>query len=330
MKKFWIYPLLILLVSEAFGQINPYSGRFLLIDTAYTFKLDEDITYFDSLKLKIWQKGGEATITLSQISFTNWTAGGENSVSGIGNLLAYANRRKGKNTWNNNLEVAYGLLSQGGDIRKTDDRIDFTSLYNRFLKNEWYYSLMINFKTQIFPGYNYPNDSVIISAFLAPGYVLTTMGVEYRPSKKLIMTIAPVSGKITIVADQNLANKGAFGVVEGTFNEILEIFETLGNNLKYELGAFAKFIYNGKLTENLRLRTKVDLFTGYNKSFGNIDVNWELTARIKLTEIIAMNIMTHLIYDDDVKMELDDRGNIIRGPRIQFKEMVGFGFTFMF
>lgn len=322
--------MLILLLTESSGQINPYSGRFLLVGKDYMFKLDEDITYFDTLKLKIWQKGGLATITLSQISFTNWTAGGENSVSGIGNLTAFANRRRGKNTWDNNLEVAYGLLSQGGDFRKTDDRIDFTSLYNRFLKNEWYYSLMINFKTQILPGYDYPNDSVIISNFLAPAYLLTTMGIEFRPSKKLIMTIAPLSGKITIVADQNLANKGAFGVVEGTFNEILEIFETLGNNLKYELGAFAKFIYNGKLTDNLQLQTKADLFTGYNEKFGNIDINWELKARIKLTEIISMNIMTHLIYDDDVKMELDDRGNVVRGPRIQFKEMVGFGFTFMF
>lgn len=330
MKKLVFVLLLVGPFVALYCQVSPYSANFSLVDTTAKFLLDTEITYFDTLKLKIWRKGGAATITLSQVSFTNWSAGGENSISGTGNLRVFANRRIGRNTWNNNLEIAYGLISQGGDLRKTDDRIDFISEYSRFIKKEWYYSLRVNFKTQMLPGYNYPNDSVIISNFLAPGYVLTTMGIEYRPNKKFNISFAPVSGKITIVADQNLANKGAFGVVQGAFDEILQIFETLGNNLRYEFGSFAKLSYNGKINDNLKLQTKVDLFTSYNHDFGNIDVNWELAARVKVTEAISVNILTHLVYDDDVKMEIDDNGKVLRGARVQFKEMIGFGFTFLF
>jgi len=330
MRKVLAYLLLIASFQAAYSQISPTTRSFAIKDTSYLFELDRNMTCHDTMSLKIWNKGGEATISISQISFTNWSAGGENSVSGIGNLYAYANRRKGKNRWDNNLNIVYGLLSQGGDVRKTDDRIDFISHFNRFIRNEWYYSLMIHFKTQILPGYDYPNDSVIISNFMAPGYVLTTMGVEFRPGKKLKLNIAPLSGKITIVADQNLANKGAFGVIQGTLDEVGEFFETLGKNFKYEFGAFAKFIYSGKLTDNLRLNSKVDLFTAYNKSFGNIDVDWQMEAKIKLTEAISINVLTQLIYDDDIKSEINDDGEVLEGAKVQFKEMIGFGFTFIF
>ena len=330
MRKVLIYIFLICSFHTAYSQVSPTTSGFALKDSSFLFKLDSAITYYDTEKLKIWTKGGEAIITLSQISFTNWSAGGENSISGIGNLNIYANRKKGKNTWDNNFILVYGLLSQGGDIRKTDDRIDILSQVNRFIKNEWYYSFMIHFNTQIRPGYNYPNDSVIISNFMAPGYILTTMGWEYRPSKKLKFTIAPLSGKITIVADQNLANKGAFGVIQGTLDEVGEFFETLGKNLKYEFGAFAKFIYSGKVTNNFRLNSKLDLFTAYNKNFGNIDVDWQAEAKFQFTQVISMNVFTHLIYDDDVKTKISDTGEVLKGAKVQFKEQIGFGFTFRF
>ena len=330
MRKGLAYLLLICSFQAAYSQISPTTADFAIRDSSFLFKLDPNMTHHDTMGLVFWNTGGEAILSLSQISFTNWSAGGENSVSGIGNLRAYANRRKGKNTWDNDLTIVYGLLSQGGDIRKTDDRIDLVSHFNRFIRNEWYYSLMIHFKTQVRPGYDYPNDTVIISNFMAPGYILTTMGVEFRPGRNLRLTIAPLSGKITIVADQNLANKGAFGVIKGTLDELGEFFETLGKNFKYEFGAFTKFIYSGKLTDNLRLNSKLDLFTGYNKSFGNIDVDWQVEARIRLTEVISMNILTQLIYDDDIKTSISEEGEVLEGARVQFKEMVGFGFSFVF
>ena len=83
-----------------------------------------------------------------------------------------ANYKKGNSTWDNSLDIGYGLLQQGEDkVRKTDDKIDFTSKYGQKAFKNWYYAGLLNFKSQMAPGFNYPDDSTEISRFLAPAYV---------------------------------------------------------------------------------------------------------------------------------------------------------------
>src|SRR4051812_27192317 len=77
----------------------------------------------------VWRRGGLVSINLSQVSLTNWSAGGENSVAGNGIVNIFANYKRGKIAWDNNLDLAYGLIMQGknDDVTKSDDKIDFTS-----------------------------------------------------------------------------------------------------------------------------------------------------------------------------------------------------------
>jgi hypothetical protein len=141
---------------------------------------------------------------------------------------------------------------------------------------------------------------------------------------------APLSGKITLVADQNLANAGAFGVLKGTFNEITKIFTTLGNNLRYEFGGFIKIAYHGKLTKDLSLDTKLELFSNYGENPQNIDVNWEMMAAVKISKWFSVNMKNQLVYDDDVKTRVNADGKVLEGAKIQFHEILGVGFTMKF
>ena len=59
-----------------------------------------------------WKKGISSFINISQTSLTNWTAGGESSVSVNSLASLFANYRKDKSNWDNSLDVAYGLLWQ--------------------------------------------------------------------------------------------------------------------------------------------------------------------------------------------------------------------------
>jgi len=70
---------------------------------------------------------------VAQTSLTNWAAGGQNSIALNGFISLFANLKQGKSTWDNLLDIGYGLLKQGDDnfSRKTDDKIDFTSKYGR-------------------------------------------------------------------------------------------------------------------------------------------------------------------------------------------------------
>src|SRR4051812_39340557 len=80
----------------------------------------------------VWRRGGLVSINLSQASLTNWSAGGQNSLAGNGLVSVFAHYKSGKIVWDNNLDLAFGLLKQGkDDITKSDDRIEFTSKYGR-------------------------------------------------------------------------------------------------------------------------------------------------------------------------------------------------------
>ena len=73
-----------------------------------------------------WKKGGLVTLNFSQASFSNWAAGGQNSISLNGLFSGFINYKTTTSSWENMVDVGYGILRQGkqGDIIKTDDKID--------------------------------------------------------------------------------------------------------------------------------------------------------------------------------------------------------------
>lgn len=271
-----------------------------------------------------WKTGARTNLSFSQVSLTNWASGGENSISGNFNGHIFANYINKNSKWENALDVAYGLMKQGEDAWiKTDDRLELVSKYGRkaFMNNEnWYYSAMFSLKTQLDEGYDYPNDSVMISKFMAPGYLMFAMGLDYNPNDNFSMSYSPVTGKTTIVNDQKLAGKGAFGV-------------DAGEKIRYEFGGFAKFMYNKEIWKNVEMATKLGLFSNYFNNPLNIDINWDFTLNMKVNEYLSASVNTTLLYDDDVDIKVDSNndGNIdSEGPRIQFKEVLGIGLRFKF
>ena len=158
----------------------------------------------------------------SQTSFVNWAAGGRNNVSVLGFIDASLKYNKQNVKWDNDLKFALGGLKyidstgkQQG-MQKTDDKIDLASTFGYRFKKHWYYTLTAGFKTQSLNGFNFPNDSVKISTFMAPGYLSISLGIEYAPKESFNLYFSPLAGKTTIVRDQTLANEGAFGVDKAT------------------------------------------------------------------------------------------------------------------
>ena len=79
-----------------------------------------------------WTKGLNFSLSLTQVGNSNWVAAGGDkfSLSTAAALNAYASRKWGKNTWDNILDVNYGLVKTTTlGTRKINDRIDFTSKY---------------------------------------------------------------------------------------------------------------------------------------------------------------------------------------------------------
>lgn len=262
-----------------------------------------------------WATGGNFGLNFTQVSLSNWAAGGENSLATNTFVNLFANYKKGKGAWDNTLNLAYGLLKQGEtEVRKSDDKIDFASKYGYSAGKKWYYSGLVSFKSQFTEGFKYPNDSVAISRFLAPGYILLSAGMDYKPSDNFSVYLSPLTGKITLVTDDVLSAQGAYGVEPG-------------EKSRSEFGGYFKMMLKHALMENIDLATKLDLFSNYMDNPQNVDVNWEVMVVMKVNKYISANLSTHLIYDDDIMIKQDDGS---AGPRTQFKEVFGVGLTYKF
>ncbi len=270
---------------------------------------------------KRWFVQGSGSLAVSQAAFSNWAAGGENSVGLAAFLNVKANYKKGKHAWANTIDLGYGLqyLGNGSNAKftKTNDKLELTTAYGYELdKNrKWYITVLANFKSQFTAGYNYPDDSTIISNFMAPGYLVVGLGVTYTPAKWFYLYVSPTSGRFTFVLDQKLADAGSFGVEKG-------------KNFRGEFGPYVRADLNKDLAKNINLSTTLELFTDYLKDFGNIDVNWSMLLSLKVNKWLATSISAQVIYDNDVMIKTTPTSE--PGPRTQFKELLGVGISYTF
>ena len=270
-----------------------------------------------------WKKGGIVSVNLAQTSLTNWAAGGQKSVAINGIFSRFANLKSEKFTWDNSLDVGYGLLKQGElGYRKTDDKIDLLSKYGRQAFKNVYYAALINFKTQMTEGYKYDGEEKTkISNLFAPAYLLVALGLDYKPNAYFSAFVAPLTSKFTFVADDDLSSIGAFGV-------------TPGEKSRGEIGGYIRAIYSkadftSEFMKNVAFTTKLDLFSNYAHNPQNIDVSWETLIGLKVNKYISVSFNTHLLYDDDVKIQVPEEETSV-GSLVQFKEIFGVGFSYKF
>lgn len=285
-----------------------------------------------------WKKGNFAALNFNQASFSNWSAGGENSIGLTALLSSYAGYKNSDATtvWDNTADLAYGFLKSGSqELRKNEDKIDLTTKYGKKAFKKVYYTGLLNFKSQFAPGYNYPNDSVPVSKFLAPGYAIVSLGLEWRPKDYFSIYFSPATGKFTFVLDQPIADAGTYGNEPAKYS-----IDTAGNitklkdgeNIREEFGAYIVVKFQKDIAKNINLKSKLDLFDNYTdkntSNRKNIDVLWENALVMKISKYISATILTSLIYDNDI--DYINKDAINEGPKVQFKETLGIGFSAKF
>ncbi len=277
---------------------------------------------------KSWVVKNNLSVNFAQSYFSNWSAGGENTVAAVGKYVLNADYTKNKHKWTNWLSLALGY-SYIGDNQpmKTDDKIEFISAYGHKLSNKWYATLVLTFKSQFAKGYDYKIDSsIFISKFLAPATVDIGPGVEYTPDKHFYVNFSPATARWTIVNDQRLADLGSFGLDPATVNDMGDT--THAKKVKTMFGGKLLMGYKRDIFENVSFGTKLELFSDYLKNPQNIDINWQVAIVLKVNSWLNVNISSELIYDNDVIFKNDAGQNI--GPRTQFNEnmMLGIGISF--
>lgn len=274
-----------------------------------------------------WKTKGNAQLLLNQVAFSNWAKGGNNTISGAAYLQYSANYKDENETWNNRFDFGFGIVENDElGTRKNEDKIDILSEYSYKATEVLSYTGKFNFQSQFIEGYDYPNDSVPVSNFLAPAYVITSVGMTWTPFEGFEFYLSPATGKTTIVTDDSLSAAGAYGV-------------TPGEQVRFEFGANATIKYSKEVMENIQFDTRLDLFNNYTDprkdNRDRIDVNWENSIAMKINEYFTANIFAHFLYDHDIDVPLFEtidgvKTKVGTGKRLQIKQTLGIGIGYKF
>ncbi len=268
-----------------------------------------------------WKAGGSFALTFSQSAYSYWSGGGDNAFSGIGDLNLFLKKVGENSSWENTLQLRYGMQQfKGSDLNKTDDFLNFVSKYGYKASEHWYYSALLTFTTQMTPGYSNDDARLKISNFMAPGYLFIGAGFDYKLKDYLSIFLSPVTSKSIFVLDRALSDSGSFGV-------------TPGKSVRSEFGGYIKFFFKHDIIKNVNFQTKLNLFSNYLDKPQNIDVFWEVLLEMKINKFLSANILTNMLYDDNTHVRYDSNGDGVldsEGPKLQFKEIFGLGINVKF
>lgn len=245
--------------------------------------------------IKAWTTKGNFSFLFNQSTFDNWVAGGENNISGNIGVNYDFNYKKDDWEWDNKIIASYGLVKTrtSSFAKKTDDRLELNSLLGKKIKGNWYYSFMLNFKTQFTKGYQYDKDlngveiRTEYTDFFSPAYLTFGPGIAWKKSDEFKFNLSPAASKLTFVdADRTLPDEAYFGVEEG-------------KSLRYELGTNFSGTYKFVLLANVSVENILNLYSNYLEDPQNVDLDYQANVILRVNKWLTTNIMFQTIYDDN-------------------------------
>lgn len=246
---------------------------------------------------------GWFTLNGTQASFRNWSQGGVNNIAASSTARFEVEYKQQRHILTSSSNLKYGKARiEGNEYRKTDDEIRLRNQY-RYLLDDPRFSLIaqLNFNTQFDKGFdkNYVN---VISKFMAPGYLVETVGFAYNPEPGLQFDMG-ISLKQTIVVDTTLST---------VYN--LKPGETIMNEGGISLGMKVE----RDIATNVNLSSQVETFTNYLRPVSSTTIRFTNEIVGKINSYLSANLQLAMVYDDNITKEL------------QVKQVISIGFNYRF
>jgi hypothetical protein len=245
-----------------------------------------------------WRTGGQFALSLTNVGFSNWVAGGQNTLALAAQLTAFANHRSNDlmDNWDTALDASIGGASiENAPFRKSVDQLILVSKYSHKLSGEspFGYSALLDFRTQFAAGFDFAKDSRFVSSFFAPANLILATGIDYKPSDNFALFLSPIGGRITIVGNTELSARGDYGVVPGQATLV-------------DLGASFNLFWKQPIMENVTFQTRLNLFRSYNANTNvarmqYVVVNWETNTLFKVNKFLNVGFETQFIFDERVR-----------------------------
>lgn len=270
----------------------------LFLIAGLTFAQQADTTLYK------WKPSLITGLNISQIAFSNWTQGGENSITWT--LTGDFGLKYNTEQWafKNQLKAAYGRTKQGGKDFITNDNELYLETVVSYQILGWavnpYFSNTV--RTQLTEGFDYSTiPETKISDFFDPGYITQSLGFTYDKLENIQTRLG--------VAFQE--------VITNNFTKYSDDPETLTEieKFKFETGIESVTDANFTLDENLLLKTKLRLFSRF-ESLDVWDVRWDNTITAKVNSWLNVNFTYLLIYQLD------------QSPTAQMKQALQLGIVY--
>ncbi|MGD8780972.1 MAG: DUF3078 domain-containing protein [Ignavibacteria bacterium] len=239
----------------------------------------------DSTKNNInsWEKQLIVGLNVSQIAFSNWVKGGENSVAWT--IHSEFNIKYKSKIWilNNEYKIMYGRTKLGkGEFKTIDNEINLESvlLYNAGWVVVPFFGNSI--RTQVTTGFNYEKDlNESIVDFFDPGYITQSLGFTY--DKSIIGNT-----RFGIAFQETFTNKHPEYSDDEDTAEI--------ENFKFETGIESVTNSEFLIDTNIKLVSKLRLFSRF-ENLDIWDVNWNNQFVSKINSYLRVNFDFVLIYE---------------------------------
>ena len=316
-------------------------------------------------KPKYWKRDLTTRVNFNQTSLTNWAAGGVDNVTLASYVVANANYAKNKVSWNNNLQLDYGFIYQDGRpfIQKNTDRIYLVSTFGQRISDKFNYTAQFTIRTQFTNSYAYPTPTsptgeepgrsdwmkarVLQSGLFSPAYVQLPLGIQWVPNTKnrwMVVNIAPLTGGFTVVADESLRRQYGMKLRKAyqdatafPYSETKEDGTVINHGeyyrpARFEFGCRVQADFAFKVNQNFTLNSQLVLFSDYLNQPSHVRVNFDNRINWQLAKYLSFTLNSFMIYDHNVLIK--NEKDIERYPsgtqRIQFRELLGFGFSYTF
>lgn len=248
----------------------------------------------------------------------NWYQGGTSHLAFFGNFLwdvllnsVYYPKLMFQSTVSYKLAInstpddQYHKYNVSQDLFQYNLKMGYKAVYN------WYYSFLMQFKTQFL--HNYPANSMTRTAsFMSPGELNLGLGMTYSKENKaktlrFSASISPISYNFKTCID-DMVDRAQFGIKPGrkTLNEI---------------GSNAEVNFMAKLWGNTTYTTRLFIFSDY-KTF---QTDWENTLNFQFTRVFSTQIYAHLRYDTSADASIDRKWK-----KLMLKEILSVGISYSF
>jgi Protein of unknown function (DUF3078) len=248
------------------------------------FLISNTFAQQDTVILYKWIPKAVAGLNISQLSLSNWSQGGDNSLTwslvGTGGIK-YATEAWG---FTNDLKIAYGRTKLGSeDFKTNDNELYLESVLSRNVGWDISPYFSNTLRTALTAGYDYAvSPKVEIANFFDPGYLTQSLGFIYNK-------VPGFETRLGFAVQEIITNKFIQYSDDASTPEIEKV--------KIETGLESVSTAEYTVMENVLLKTKLRLFSQF-KSLDVWDVRWDNTIAAKVNDYLNVNFTFLLVYEE--------------------------------